>query len=756
MQSHTFQLPTETDKNFTFITFEKYLEDGNKIAGELWDNYRSTIIGSEALVLRPPVDIPLSLSVEELRKKYARVIERFEKLPVYILYSNDFEHKISGNIGSFSAQADALFNEEIIPVIQKGEMEDFVLKSNAIFRSPPNSIFRTPSFDYTYNFLRVGNIQVSRDVLDGIFFWTLPYLKDKGALLTDSWSISSIALNISRLLYRYFRGTGVLTGESDGASKWARDFHVNFLSTYYNGRRSMSRETDQALQPLLYNSDRKILFLISAVKTENSLKAIKKEISEQGYDTKVEYLSLYELLEDGNPATLCFLPNKEFLNKANLDAEAFRGYPKKPGDETVIVIDEKTFFPVKARSRQIKIKKKDFKEHKVFFETYCGHSVITLHRNAYFNNRAELQRHHGIFIDVGKMSVVPEFLNKLKIKVGNFPKAPKVLIYPPHEQGEELVSKIVEQIVSIYGDRPQVLCFAELNKLAPTKSEEYRQAILDCGKDDLVLVVDDVCSTGKRLKGYQKMLRELPFHGTIQYLVGVARLTSKEDLDALQRDLVYGNHKLDYVENLFVPLWEGKACPWCCEQQLIDELLANPNYKPFEKQLFLRQSQLTNGAESGLSGDCFYGFNGLPKPHFQQGSIAPVSTKATEAEVVACFACAIQYLRNSENVKDRLGTEYPLYKILRINDYLGDTFNEAMIKASIIRSASHTELYAVDDALLHQQKVKLLELIENSGLNPGEVSFFLYELFIALKEHKLPKPDMEEKLRSLLVRASGI
>jgi hypothetical protein len=57
-------------------------------------------------------------------------------------------------------------------------------------------------------FLRVGNVQGTRQVLDAFFFWMLPFLKDRSAILTDTWSISSIALNASRLLERYWMNSG--------------------------------------------------------------------------------------------------------------------------------------------------------------------------------------------------------------------------------------------------------------------------------------------------------------------------------------------------------------------------------------------------------------------------------------------------------------------------------------------------------------------------------------------------------------------
>jgi hypothetical protein len=58
----------------------------------------------------------------------------------------------------------------------------------------------------------------------------------------------------------------------------------------------MDRDTTESLSPLLYNNKKKILFIISAVKTNKSLGNIKKAINEKGWTEKVNYLALYRLV----------------------------------------------------------------------------------------------------------------------------------------------------------------------------------------------------------------------------------------------------------------------------------------------------------------------------------------------------------------------------------------------------------------------------------------------------------------------------
>src|SRR5262249_21361654 len=79
----------------------------------------------------------------------------------------------------------------------------FVNRSSAFFPPRANVIYRQPSRLYAQAFLRVGNVQTSKQYLDAFFFWLLPHLWDRSAIVTESWSISSIGLHAARSLECY-------------------------------------------------------------------------------------------------------------------------------------------------------------------------------------------------------------------------------------------------------------------------------------------------------------------------------------------------------------------------------------------------------------------------------------------------------------------------------------------------------------------------------------------------------------------------
>src|SRR5260370_3928395 len=137
-------------------------------------------------------------------EKLSPVFERVPKLPIYLLTSNDFKHTLSPNVHS---SVDELFLEEerleLIPALRQAELINIARHSQAILQADSATIFRTPSKSYCYRFLRTGNVHISRPTLDIFFFWMLPWLRNCHAILAETWTISSIVLNATRLLARY-------------------------------------------------------------------------------------------------------------------------------------------------------------------------------------------------------------------------------------------------------------------------------------------------------------------------------------------------------------------------------------------------------------------------------------------------------------------------------------------------------------------------------------------------------------------------
>lgn len=745
----SFLTLTGEDGWIAFVSYERH-RSPQDLANLLYsEEYRARTLSSKAIIVRPPVDTPVP-SIKEETKKLSSILERFQLLPIYILYSRKFKIKLSKNINSL-AQGVAKIEErpaEFINFLRTKQMQQFIVDSSAILRTPtPNTYFRSPSQEYSHAFLRVGNIQRSRHVLDSIFFWTLPYLENIGAILTDSWSISSTTFNISRLLARYAEGS------IEQVTQVVNNFHVNMLSTYYHGLREMDKETRESLSPLRYKNDKKILFVISAVKTARSLGNIKKAIKASGFREQVKFLSLYNLVDQIDVPCLCQL-DEDFYRENNV---SFDSLSTPPVDSKVVPIDEQSFFPIETRDDLIAIKKAGADISKDFFEAYGGKGVITLHRQAYFNNGTPL-RHHGIYVDVSPLLGCERFLRKLEEQIGKISKLPACIIYPPHDQGDDFVRLIQGKLETKFGKPTQLFCFSELEVLPQSRQDEIVAFLKSCSTEDIVLVVDDVSITGGRLHSYQKYLL-YHYRGKIRYLVGVARPESEAMWRRRKGILQIGDATLDFVEMLILPDWNHTTCPWCGEKDKLREVLDNPDYAglPVVSQLEMRLNELNRTEKEGLSNNVFFKLGSLEKPAFKGESVFCTKTEITEADLAASIASTIQHLRNGlvtpkDNKKYSLSSQHPLYSIVDPSDFLNgdEKFFEPLIKACILRAAQHRELYATEDINRQHQKLFIHSFLRGVRLPEWDQTFFVYELYLAMKLGKIPKPDISEHLRHVL------
>lgn len=744
------KLPGDSTGYITLVSFDKH-RSYSEIASILYaEPFRSKVNASEVLVLRPPVDIPLdSRKIKRRLPQYQVIVERFPFKPFYILYSWNFKIRLTDNINK--AVNSSPVDQEFTLFLRQKELEEFIIDSSAILRSPtPEALYRTPSQEYSHVFLRVGNIQKNRHVLDSVFFWTLPHLKDAGALLTDSWSISSIALNIARLLARY------VSAGAGSKEQTIGNFHVNMLSGFYHGLREMDQETRECLQPLLYHNRKNILFLISAIKTLKSLGNIKKALGKEGLEKNVKYLALYRLVPDIQQDHLCDLSG-DFAAKQNVNFDS-KDVPEK--GVHVIPIDEQSFFPLQVRDHLIEIKKACADISKEFFETYGGKNVFSVHRQSFFSNNTP-QRHHGIFIDVAKMLACPEFNQKLYASLEQVEVLPVCIIYPPHDQGKQFVDAIVAFFLNKFNQVPKTLCFADLEVEPEDKRLEIIAYLKSLGENELVFIVDDVSITGNRLSSYQMLLHD-KFKGKIHYLVGVARPESDGDWERRRRILAHDHQRytLTCIEKVLLPDWNRTTCPWCREKELLNEVTGSPNYEHLSvaRQLQIRLNALGQAERFGLTDDVFFSINDTKKPVFLGGSIFCNKKAISEADLIASIAGSIQQLRNGyvgpKNIYYKLVAGHPLYGIIHPDDYLKgfEKLYEPLIKAALIRCCWNKELYATEDTNRQKQKEYIAGFLGGKRLNAANRSFFIYELYLAIKLGKLPKPAINENMRDILER----
>jgi len=593
---------------------------------------------------------------------------------IHTLTSNDFKIFLSKNINPNGSSPLRKKNdrERFLAWLKQEELRYFVKNSSALFVAKDNMVFWSPSGNYVKNFLRVGSIQTSRRVIDTVFFWSIPNLMGCTGIICETWSISSIALNMARLLERY--------GKKDGV-----ECKVDMLSEYQDGY-SGQQDIKDAIDTV-YTDQGKILFLISCVMTGSSLQALKTTVEKYVRAEQSDFLTLYRLNEAVNIKSLC-----DYFGRPN-DPKFGATRERHPGD-SVISMDRHTYFPLYVKERRLRVSKAIAKTSAAFFDCYKGKNVVSVHRTVLDMNRIP-GRHHGIYIDVLSLLNTDEFQKKLKQVLIKVVKRPKAIICPPHDAGLALRCNIR----NFFGDSGASiveLISADLRDIA----SEDRDLLSNVTSDESIIIVDDVLISGSRLAQYSKRLRELNFQGKITYIIGVARPESEVEWQQRKIHLCHRQdsvepHEVLHIESVHVPDWTSVSCPWCEELDFLDKALqdqADTDAPEDTRILVDRVKYLTNARESGgLINDVIWTVGG-PPVQLTPNSIFLGSANATQADVFAAVASSIQFLRSVGNNGSKLGVSFPNANVLDPRLYLHHIFSDLILRTAIIRMSLRAEL----------------------------------------------------------------
>ena len=300
----------------------------HELLERLYKNDSTRLALADVLIVRPAVEAPVDPCTvqdfiarqppslpEPLRflcasdeLELSTAFRRFPGRPVHLLFSHAYTHHLSPNLNPTSVTETALNRSnsaaQVIAEVQKAEI-DFLLET-ARARLPPieGFLYRAPSGDFVPAFLRVGNIQRSRAALDAIFFWLLPHLKECHGIMTDIWSIGSIALNVSRRLSAY-------RGASD------RPCPVEMLEAYFHGTDIQSLDAADRVENLLRvlqrssttpsddNRRGKLLFIFSAINTGSSYTKLRDVLSERIDINDVSFIALFNVGRNECPVAAC-------------------------------------------------------------------------------------------------------------------------------------------------------------------------------------------------------------------------------------------------------------------------------------------------------------------------------------------------------------------------------------------------------------------------------------------------------------------
>jgi hypothetical protein len=684
-------------------------------------------------VVRPPVFIQRGAKYQNAHQAGIEILKgRFPLASVIFLSSQNYRLQLSRNLSKniLPARLEE-FEADLLACIRQREMEHFVEEADALLPRNASYSYHLPSGAYSPSFLRVGNMQISTSVLDAAFFWLLPYLRDVDGMLVDTWSISSLALNTARRLAQY-----------DPAKA---GFRVEMLSHYHDGRPGTRKQLVAMARRVSHDFQKPYLVLFSALMTGRSLRDVARTLQkDQDMAGLPRFLVLYRLADSLftlNNSAIPELCNFSPLLQGRSGQSITINRPKFS-----VEIDPQTYFPVIVRERVQKIFKDFAKRNKGFFDRYRRSTVVRIHADAHVAHH--FYRHHGILIDVAEAVKEPEFEKSLtQILLESI--APRLMVVPPHRAGRALAT-LVGRIYEAAGRRmPDV--FYSLDLSLDVTSERERstrgrtptlfQELRTCQLQDSIIVLDDAVTTGRRLRTFQRRLRDLHYKGQILYVVGVARMTSKSEWSSLRSTLMARDsepaHQVSAAENIVLPDWDRAECPWCQESRVLDDIIKlNPT--EVSQTMVHRAGLLRSSSPRGLTENVFLpGIDDLDVS-FTPGSFF-VEFPARPSAVAASVAATLQEMREDSDEKKRLSPSgFPLRSVLGLTDL--DRYTDSMLRAAILRTATAAELRRTEESEESKRAQWARAILQGQS---NDAKRLRRELLLAILMHKLPRQTLD-------------
>jgi hypothetical protein len=716
--------------NVTFVDCPNFLEYSD-VAEQLYSSYARITESTDVLIVRAPVDRSINDIDLELDNMQP-FSNRFPRASIHLLSSSDFSISISKNCNANAIRdfCDEVTSADFVEWLRESELRYYAVRSSALLSTPDNFSFHIPSGRCVRNFLRVGSIQLERRTLDAVFFWLLPFLRNCDGILTETWSISSIALNAARLLERYAANINVRC-------------RVDMLSTYHDGSALLDQQMEVPFQRVCVGNGA-VVVLISAVMTGRSLSNLQEYLTKLYPHKEVRFVAIYKLSDSVQIDALC-----NFFGYAG--APNFEYIDRPPLGTHVVTVDSKTYFPLAVKENSVGLSPSCSKPNRPFFDKFAGTKALTLHRDS-FDSFNLLFRHHGIYVDVEAMLNVPSFRASLLDLAASLSESPALLITPPHNAGDLMARLLTAEFKSRYDKEPRVLSHPDLG---PSLDAESRALIRSLDENQALVILDDVSVTGKRLSRYQLHLRsqELDFKGRIHYWIGVARPESQRQWADRVMHLSYRigypkpeQHSVVSLETVTLPDWTHKTCPWCVEIQHLGRIIDEAGIQSGTERLIkdrLRLLMSVHEAE-GLSNDAIWCLS-EERPKLTPNSLIMDDTNALESDVISAVAAALHHLRSIPNTGNRLGSAYPFPTLVGIDDHLGQKFNDMLLRLAIIRSSQRKELTRWDDSEEERRRERVRELL----LLPEAVGIWP-ELALNILDRKLPPPVLSEHEQGIL------
>ncbi|MFN8579392.1 MAG: phosphoribosyltransferase [Gemmatimonadaceae bacterium] len=534
---------------------------------------------------------------------------------------------------------------ELVRQLANSELWALLQQPGCILAPTPEFHYEGPNGSHFGGFVRPGLALLTTDALDAVSFWLAEHIQPDMPIIADTGHLLGLCSHAQRYA-QVLKGGTMRLGTSDAVRGYAEN------------EEQFARRFEQLKE---HSESSDALILISA-KSSGRLERRIVDVASRFW-TNVRVVNLYGIRDSGG-TIICSLP-PEYQRLGPRPCEMC-----KQGIPTVRVDPHTYLLEMSAAAQLTKVNIDDARAARLFMERYRGREVVAVHRTSRDPN--EPSRHHAIHVDILRMLDVPEFDADLRDGVASIAGRIDVVLSPSHQAAVALATRV------------NAMCGAKL-----IECDEERLERLDSAQKQMlagakgILLVDDVVTSGARLRGYIKRLRALDGFNSevpIHLLVALARPRSEARLKLISDMLRPG--EMLHVEKVILPDWGEHDCPWCQEYAVLSKLVLTGSSYFAERCRALRQ-------DGGFSGEAFARFDRgttpialSPSPVFGEG--------LTQAEVFFVAASAIQQLRCGKRLAEC--AQPPLARVLDPDGYLTGRYFESIIKAAILRACRRSDL----------------------------------------------------------------
>lgn len=625
---------------------------------------KSSVLNSASYIVFKASD-SLVTTIRSDQSHRLQILDRSAGLDVYLLC---FDKGLKGHVlyrviqSGLESRADKglleeVRSEDLSQVIQ-------ATSGDCIIEAPPGVHFVTPSNKHTVRFLRLADALHSYNALDRISYWLQPAMIEAGAVLVDSWSLSSIVLRCQQLL-------GI-------------DIPFDAFRQHIAKDERGALETIKKLESKI-TTPGDILVLISISSSGMFAERVRSLIDASNISNKAVFLSLYKIKTAPQTVSSLSELDIEMPWQEEVDCAYCHGEDRR----SIHLIDPKFYYPREYKEETINFAARlvcdtDGRSETARFIDRFGaeEGVLRVHRDDPNDGRAA--RHHAFYIDVDRLLSVKEFrdlvINKME-SLARAKGAPEVAIIPPHAVGQTLESLARDVWKS------KVIISPNLKEL----DEKERGAITSSKH---ICVFDDAVVTGSRYTAYVRSLREsfgekeLQQVGNVTWFSLLMRPECPQDLVVLKSKLSKHSWKdeITWIFKIFLPnINETEDCPWCREIEIyaqeVGAIFEEPDWYRDRRDVVLQDRQ--NGVtKSGL-----FVLPGIESKTLGCSSpLAPEGT--TSMQLMFLIAHGLQLLRH--DASKQLGRGF-LGRTVLDSRGVFERFSEPLIQSVFLRLVKCSE-----------------------------------------------------------------